>query len=171
MSWQWRSDVAPLVQPVMPGTVAFDPRSEEGRMLLAWGFTPKVLGYFPNVRGVITGLLDQTDRVGESSIVGCRTPMLRLTPQESASHRGTPARPSGNDGRPQPGHDGSVRPRWTWDTTFLGSLTASLRKELVGVTPDGLRVNWHVIEGSFVGPGSCDVLPGAPTDSHPPMRC
>ena len=27
-------------------------------MLLTWGFTPKVLGYIPNVRGVITGLAD-----------------------------------------------------------------------------------------------------------------
>ena len=27
-------------------------------MLLTWGFTPKVLGYIPNVRGVITGLAE-----------------------------------------------------------------------------------------------------------------
>ena len=55
-----------------------------------------------------------------------------------------------------------MRPRWAWDTTFLGTLTASLRKELVGVTPDGLRINWHVTEGRFVGPGfDAAVLPGA----------
>ena len=27
------------------------------------------------------------------------------------------------------------QPRWAWDTTFLGSLTATLRKEVVGVRP------------------------------------
>jgi hypothetical protein len=52
--------------------------------------------------------------------------------------------------------------RWGWNTTFLGSLTATLRKEVVGVMPDGFRVNWHVIEGSFVGPGmEAIILPGA----------
>ena len=234
VSWQWHSDVAPLLQPTVPGTVVFEPRSEEGRMLLAWGFTPKVLGYFPTVRGVITGLSDQPERIGEGSIVAriapitrtppvaaaastalnlglvnpgetitmhdtggvcrpgsaaamtdlrahgesprrndtgltverldrrCRTPVLRLTPPEHASQQGTPVRLSGNVERPHPRDDGSVRPRWTWDTTFLGALTASLRKEFVGVTPDGLRINWHVTEGSFVGPGfDATVLPGA----------
>ena len=45
---------------------------------------------------------------------------------------------------------------------LLGSLTALLRKEVVGVTPDGLRINWHVTAGSFVGPGlDARILPGA----------
>jgi hypothetical protein len=36
-----------------------------------------------------------------------------------------------------------------------------LRKEVVGPTPDGLRIDWHVTEGSFVGPGlAAVVLPG-----------
>ncbi len=47
VSWQWRSDVVPRLQPVVPGTVVFDSSSEEGRMFLTWGFTPKVLGYIP----------------------------------------------------------------------------------------------------------------------------
>ena len=52
--------------------------------------------------------------------------------------------------------------RWGWNTTFLGSLTATLRKEVVGVMPDGFRINWHVIQGSFVGPGvEATILPGA----------
>src|SRR5262249_32753020 len=54
--WQWHTDVAPRLQPIRPSTVFFDSSSEEGRMLNAWGFAPKVLGYIPNVRGVITGL-------------------------------------------------------------------------------------------------------------------
>jgi truncated hemoglobin YjbI len=58
--------------------------------------------------------------------------------------------------------DRAVGPHWAWDTTFLGTLTATLRKETVGVTADGLRINWHVVEGRFVGPGfDSTVLPGA----------
>ena len=56
----------------------------------------------------------------------------------------------------------SGQPRWAWDAKFLGTLTRRLRKEVVGVTPDGLRIDWHVTEGSFVGPGlDMVVLPGA----------
>ena len=54
------------------------------------------------------------------------------------------------------------QPRWNWDTTFLGCLTAVVYKEVVGPTPDGLRIDMHVTEGSFVGPGlDAVVLPGA----------
>lgn len=53
-------------------------------------------------------------------------------------------------------------PQWAWKTRFLGTLSAHLRKERVGVTPDGLRINWHVIDGTFIGPGfDAVVLPGA----------
>jgi len=37
-------------------SVIFDGSSEEGQMLIKWAFKPKVLGYLPNVRGVITGI-------------------------------------------------------------------------------------------------------------------
>jgi hypothetical protein len=61
-----------------------------------------------------------------------------------------------------PGDTSSGRPRWGWGTKFLGSLTATLRKEVVGAAPDGLRIDWHVKEGSFVGSGlDSVVLPGA----------
>jgi hypothetical protein len=56
VSWQWRTDVVPRFQPVTSDTIVFDPGSEEGRMLLDWGFRPMVLGYIPNVRGVVTGI-------------------------------------------------------------------------------------------------------------------
>jgi len=56
VQWQWRTDVTPRFQAVTPGTVVFDPTSEEGGTLIKWGFEPKVLGYIPNVRGVITGI-------------------------------------------------------------------------------------------------------------------
>ncbi|MGJ7506623.1 COG1470 family protein [Variovorax sp. GT1P44] len=54
--WQWRTDVTPRFQPVKPDTVLFDASSEEGNMMIRWGFEPKVLGYIPNVRGVVTGI-------------------------------------------------------------------------------------------------------------------
>ena len=44
------------------------------------------------------------------------------------------------------------KPRWDWDTTFLWAGTAAIRTEVIGVMPDGLRINWHVTEGRFVGP-------------------
>jgi hypothetical protein len=44
------------------------------------------------------------------------------------------------------------RPRWDWNTTYLWSGTVIIRKEIVGDLPDGLRINWHLVEGSFAGP-------------------
>ena len=56
----------------------------------------------------------------------------------------------------------SPRPQWGWGWNFLGTLTARLRKELVGPTPEGLRINWHVVEGCFIGPGmEATICPGA----------
>jgi hypothetical protein len=53
-------------------------------------------------------------------------------------------------------------PRWGWGARFLGALTADVSKEVVGETPDGFRIDWHVQKGTFVGPGfDCVVLPGA----------
>lgn len=221
VSWQWRSDLSPVMQPVMPGTVVFDPSSDEGRTLLAWGFAPRVLGYIPNVRGVITGLTDSrspahygvtrspgTDVAGAPSVAtslalvsspmtlspmwparATNVPVLRASPAGEWQQAGVlpvlrlvgqpiVARTAAATEPHAPGHPvtsavdlapgrtsmgGSYRrPRWAWETTFLGSLTAVLRKEPVGVTPDGLRINWHVVEGAFVGPGlDAIVLPGA----------
>ena len=87
--WQWRSDVAPRLQPVMPGSLLFDRSSEEGRTLLAWGFTPKVLGFFPKVRGVITGLADQTPRYARDSSAACAgNGERRLAPSFEGIRRG-----------------------------------------------------------------------------------
>ena len=56
----------------------------------------------------------------------------------------------------------SVLPRWAWGGRFLGCLSARLRKEMVGATPEGLRINWHVVEGCFHGPAlRATILPGA----------
>ena len=56
MNWQWRTDLCPRLQRVAPNTMTFDSRSEEGDMLIRWGFKPRLLGYIPNVRGVVTGV-------------------------------------------------------------------------------------------------------------------
>ena len=62
MSWQWRTDVQPRLQPVTPGSVLFGSSSEEGEILGTWGFRPQVLGYIPNVRGVVTGIPEPSPR-------------------------------------------------------------------------------------------------------------
>ncbi|MGY4446955.1 cytochrome P450 [Bradyrhizobium sp. i1.3.1] len=149
--WQWRSDVAPRLQPVMPGSLHFDRSSEEGRTLLAWGFTPKVLGFFPKVRGVITGLADQTPRCARDSSAAC----------EGMANAGSRLRWGASE------EAASAPFRLAWNTSFLGSLKVVLRKELVGPMSDGLRVNWHITEGTFVGPGhDAVVLPGAADWMH-----
>src|SRR5262249_31730299 len=54
-----------------------------------------------------------------------------------------------------------ISPRWDWTPRYLGNCTILLRKELVGTLSDGIRVNWHFIEGHFVGPElHGDFLPG-----------
>ena len=57
--WEWRTDLLPQLQPSKPDTAVFDANSEEGRMLIDWGFKPRVLAYIPNVRGVVTGVPEQ----------------------------------------------------------------------------------------------------------------
>jgi hypothetical protein len=192
VTWQWHSDVVPQLQRVVPGTVTIDSSSEEGGMLMSWGFTPKVLGYIPNVRGVITGLADQTPqtgtqqslssmtsdvieagvsnipllraaRAGNSGDIVGQLPVLRLVAEQLS--------PPLSALVPTPPHEkranavgavSGLQRRWGWNTTFLGSVTALLRKEVVGVMPDSLRINWHVIEGTFVGPGvEATIVPGA----------
>jgi hypothetical protein len=71
-------------------------------------------------------------------------------PGASAGSSGTPAAELAGE------------PRWDWDTKFLWTITVTVRKEVVGAVPDGLRINWHLKEGWFVGPGHEGVvLPGA----------
>jgi Protein of unknown function (DUF3237) len=81
---------------------------------------------------------------------------------KSPSDRGTPASVAAANSSAPLGAALAAEPCWAWSTRFLGSLTATFREEAVGVVPDGLRIDWHVKEGSFVGPGLDAVtLPGA----------
>jgi hypothetical protein len=43
-------------------------------------------------------------------------------------------------------------PRLTPDLEFFATLTADLRPEIVGTTPDGYRINFHIVEGRVRGP-------------------
>ena len=53
------------------------------------------------------------------------------------------------------------QPRWDWDTTFLWACTVGIRKQVIGELPDGLRINFEVTDGRFVGPRfEGVVLPG-----------
>jgi len=158
VDWQWRSDLKPQLQSIPSGSVVVDSSSEEGRMLQTWGFTPKVLAYFPHVRGLVTGL---ADRSGLSTRAAAGAlPLLRLVPEPAPSS--TASVPGTHPIRSGTAADAGPQPRYAWGTTFLGSLTAFLRKEVVGVTPDGLRINWHVTQGTFAGAGfDAVVLPGA----------
>jgi hypothetical protein len=56
VTWDWRTDVIPRFQPARADTLALDAGSELGATLIRWGFEPHVLGWIPNVRGVITGI-------------------------------------------------------------------------------------------------------------------
>jgi hypothetical protein len=54
------------------------------------------------------------------------------------------------------------KPRWDWHARFLWSGTITIYKEVVGDLPDGLRINWHFVDGRFAGPEHEGiVLPGA----------
>ncbi len=87
-------------------------------------------------------------------------PVLRLIAQSPLL--GAPVKTPAYEKHSGAGAAVSGQPRWNWNTTLLGSLTAWLRKEVVGLTPDGLRITWHITKGSFVGSGlDANVLPGA----------
>lgn len=53
-------------------------------------------------------------------------------------------------------------PVWDWSARFLASLTATVKRQMVGEGPDGLRIDWLIDEGRFCGPElEGIVLPGA----------
>jgi hypothetical protein len=58
-------------------------------------------------------------------------------------------------------------PRWDWNSKFLGACTIALSKEMVGDTPEGLRIIWRFAEARFTGPILEGVyLPGAADWMH-----
>jgi hypothetical protein len=120
------------------------------------------------VRGVITGLADQPPRQARTSTGGYLgvasdglRPVAKMMPAAVAS--AVPISPVGQC------NAGTVsrQSRWAWDTSFLGSLSATLCKDFVSATPEGLLINWSAEEGIIVGPDFDGVLlPGALDRMH-----
>jgi hypothetical protein len=162
------ASVTVAVSPVRPGhAVTVEYRVNGGPVRQAIGL-PEPRAYDANARMFRAVLPGQPGGLVEF------LPVLRFAGQPISPRLGESAESSqykvGRAAVPVETADSSIRssaafagrPRWGWGTKFLGSLTTSVRKEIVGITPDGLRIDWHVEEGSFVGPGLDGVvLPGA----------
>ncbi len=159
--------VTVAVSPVRPGhVVTLDYRVNGGPIRQATA-TPEPRAHDTNVRMFRATLPGQTGGLVEF------LPVLRLagqaiSPRLSESAEGlqyqvgrVPGPVEAQPAEAFPGVAPGGEPRWAWHTTFLGALKVTLRKEVVGPTPDGLRIDWHVTEGHFVGPGfAAVVLPG-----------
>ena len=86
LNWQWRTDLVPRLQAMKPNTVVFDSSSEEGNLLIKWGFRPNVLGYIPNVRGVITGVPEHQSTRNSRATPATSMPFFHLaTIRDSAA--------------------------------------------------------------------------------------
>jgi hypothetical protein len=53
---------------------------------------------------------------------------------------------------PFPAYDTAGKPRFGCGLEFLGALTVQLRAEVVGLTPQGYRINFFVVRGEAHGP-------------------
>ena len=63
---------------------------------------------------------------------------------------------------PAPPRGSTCAPIWDWTAKFLATLNATVKMQRVGPGPDGLRIDWLIDEGRFVGPQlEGVVLPGA----------
>ena len=159
--------VAVAVSPVRPGhAVTVDYQVNGGPVRQAMGLPePRVYG--------------TTGRVFRALLPGLSTgmveflPVLRFAGQPISPRLGQSAeRPRyqvGHEAAPVETTDISATPvatsagqaRWDWDTKFLWAWTAAIRQQVIGELPDGLRINFEVTEGRFVGPRfEGIVLPG-----------
>ncbi|MFM6127683.1 MAG: DUF3237 domain-containing protein [Sphaerospermopsis kisseleviana] len=43
-------------------------------------------------------------------------------------------------------------PQWNRHLDYLATAKVTLRQEVIGETPDGFRINWHIVDGHLVGP-------------------
>jgi Protein of unknown function (DUF3237) len=159
--------VAVAVSPVRPGhAVTVDYQVNGGPVRQAVGLPePRVYG--------------TTGRVFRALLPGLSTGMVEFLPV--LRFAGQPISPrlgqSAECPRYQVGHDAapvettavSATPvatsadqaRWDWDTKFLWACSAAIRQQVIGELPDGLRINFEVTEGRFVGPHfEGIVLPG-----------
>jgi hypothetical protein len=54
--------------------------------------------------------------------------------------------------RSEPGAQHAGHPRFSYELDYFALLTATLRPEVIGDTPDGYRVNFYITGGSVQGP-------------------
>ena len=83
------------------------------------------------------------------------SPRLSETAEPPRYRVGSNGAPAGAV-RPPPAQAAGA-PRWDWSSKFLGACTIALHKEMVGDTPEGLRIIWRFTEARFSGP----ILEGA----------
>ena len=159
--------VAVAVSPVRPGhAVTVDYQVNGGPVRQAIGLPE------PRVHGT-------TGRVFRALLPGLPTgmveflPVLRFAGQPISPRLGQsaecPRYQVGYDAAPVETADVSAtaiatsagQARWDWDTKFLWACTVAIRKQVIGELPDGLRINFEVTDGRFVGPRfEGVVLPG-----------
>jgi hypothetical protein len=53
--------------------------------------------------------------------------------------------------QPAPAPSSAAAPFWTYNLTFFATLTAQLRPEVIGETPEGHRINFFIQSGRVVG--------------------
>ena len=150
--------VAVAVSPVRPGhAVTVEYRVDGGPVRQAIGLSePRIHGANGRVfRAVLPSLPDGTVEF---------LPVLRFAGQPISPRLGEladcPRYHVGCDAAPVETADLSVAPsaklagqiRWNWDTMFLWACTVAIRKQVIGALPDGLRINFEVTDGRFVGP-------------------
>ena len=137
--------------PVRQAAAAPEPRAHDGSARLFRAILPGQRG---GVVEFMPVLRFAGQAISPSLAESAGSPRYKVGPAVAPIEAaGSPASPDGAPGG---------QPRWDWSTRYLGSLTATLRKELVGAGPDGLRIDWHVTGGRIVGPGlEGAVLPGA----------
>jgi Protein of unknown function (DUF3237) len=154
------ASVTVAVSPVRPGhAVTVEYRVNGGPIRQAVGLSePRVYDVNGRVfRAVIPGLSDGTVEF---------LPVLRfagwpITPRLGESAECPRYRVGCSAAQVETADLSAGEPRWDWETTFLWTGTRAIRKEVIGALPDGLRINWQVTEGRFVGPHfEGVVLPG-----------
>jgi hypothetical protein len=161
------ASVAVAVSPVRPGhAVTVDYRVNGGPVRQAIGQSePRVYGTTGRVfRAVLPGLPDGTVEF---------MPVLRFAGQPISPRLGEavecPQYQVGCDAAPVETADlaatasakSAGEARWDWDAKFLWACKVAIRKQLIGDLPDGLRINFEVADGRFVGPRfEGVVLPG-----------
>jgi hypothetical protein len=155
VSWRVDDGASPSVRiavaPVRPGhSVSLDVRVDGGPVT-ELAAAPEWRSP-ASVERVYRALLPQS-LTGDWEVL----PVLRFAGQPVS-----PRLPETRAAAPAPAAAVSSVPVWDWTARFIASLMATVKRQDVGECPDGLRIDWLIDEGRFVGPHiEGKVLPGA----------